>query len=71
MVRRSFVPSPHTDSLEPNGTLVRSGTAEDDFEELKQWFKDDEAGYVIYFLDSPHGNYIFISLVPDATTVQP
>src|SRR6202035_6029482 len=41
------------ESLEPNGTIDRTATAEEDFSQLQEWCKDNEAVYVIYFLDSP------------------
>lgn len=57
------------ESLEPNGTLSREATAETDFPRIREWFEDHEAGYVIYFLDPPSDEYIFISFVPDITNV--
>jgi hypothetical protein len=59
------------ESLEPNGTIDRTSTAEEDFSQLQEWCKDNEAGYIIYFLDSPSDNYFFISYVPDNTNVPP
>lgn len=57
------------ESLEPNGTLSREATSEGDFPRIQEWFEDHEAGYVIYFLDPPSDEYIFISFVPETTKV--
>jgi hypothetical protein len=58
------------ESLKPNGTLSREETAETDFPRIQAWFEDTEAGYVIYFLDPPSDEYIFISFVPETTNVR-
>ena len=57
------------ESLEPNGTLDRVGTEQEDFSLLHEWLLDNEASYTIYFLDTPLENYIFISYVPDTSNV--
>ena len=57
------------ESLEPNGTLERSSTEQEDFSQLQEWLPDNEASYTIYFLDTPPENYIFISYVPDTSNV--
>jgi len=71
MVSTPTTPVLIIESLEPNGTLSPEGTVKEDFSRLQDWFEDTEAGYAIYFLDSPSDEYIFISFVPDTTNVPP
>ena len=59
-----------SESLEPNGTLDRKASAEEDFPQLREWFEDTEAGYIIYFLDTPSDSYFFISYVPETSNVR-
>jgi len=58
-----------SESLEPNGTFDRKASAEEDFPQVREWFEDTEAGYIIYFLDTPSDSYFFISYVPDTSNV--